>query len=167
MILGFSHPAIVVNDLERMIEFYEKAFNFRPLSQEFESWDNNPAIDAATGLNKSSVSGVMLAGHNCYLELFKFRSPEPDGVKPDCISAAGMGLRHLCFYTDDIPADYQRLLDLGAQTLGRPQCEKGIPAVYLRDPEGNIIELAEFPSKEENLVNLAGISQLQGYTIDV
>lgn len=80
MILGFSHPAIVVNDLERMIEFYEKAFNFRPLSQEFESWDNNPAIDAATGLNKSSVSGVMLAGHNCYLELFKFRSPEPDGV---------------------------------------------------------------------------------------
>lgn len=137
------------------------------MSQEFESWDNNPAIDAAIGLNKSSASGVMLAGHNCYLELFKFRSPESDGAKPDSISAAGMGLRHLCFYTDDIPGDYQRLLDLGVQTLGRPQCETGIPAVYLRDPEGNIIELAEFLSTEENLINLDGISQLQGYTIDV
>lgn len=167
MILGFSHPAIVVHDLERMIEFYEQAFNFRPLSQEFESWEDNPAIDAAIGLSGSSVTGAMLSGHNCYLELFKFHAPEPDGAEPESISAAGIGLRHLCFYTDDIPGDYKRLLALGAKTLGRPQCEKHVPAVYLRDPEGNIIELAEFPSKEENLINLDGISKLQGYKINV
>ena len=167
MILGFGHPAIVVNDLERMIEFYGKAFNFRPLSQEFESWEDNPAIDAAIGLSRSSVTGVMLSGHNCYLELFKFHSPEPGGADPESITAAGIGLRHLCFYTDDIPGDYDRLLKLGAKILGRPQCEKRIPAVYLRDPEGNIIELAEFPSPDENLINLTGISALQRYKINV
>ena len=165
MILGFSHPAIVVADLERMIDFYTKAFEFKPLSRQFESWDNNSAIDAAIGLNHSSVTGAMLAGHNCYLELFQFRSPCSDAVQPDAISAAGAGLRHLCFYTDDVSGDYHRLLELGANALGSPQAD--IPAVYLRDPEGNIIELAEFPSGIENLVNLEGISRLQEHTINV
>lgn len=167
MILGFGHPAIVVMDLELMTEFYVKAFGFSPLSEDFESWENNADIDAAVGLTSSAVSGRMLAGHNCYLELFEFRQPTSNATAPSQLRASDQGLRHLCFYSDDIELDFIRLLGLGATRLGTPKKEKGITAVYLRDPEGNIIELAEFPSDEENLINLSGIQSTQEHNIDV
>ena len=72
MILGFAHPAIVVKNLDRAINFYCQAFGFRELSEQFESWRDVPAIDAAIGLHDSAVRGRMLAGHNCFLELFQF-----------------------------------------------------------------------------------------------
>ena len=162
MILGFAHPAIVVRDLERVTRFYCDAFGFRVFSEANEGWCNNSAIDAAIGLNHSNVTGRMLAGHNCYLELFRFDSPSGSAPPPQTLNAAELGLRHLCFYTDDVELEYQRVIDLGGSPLGTPQKDRGITAVYLRDPEGNIIELAEFPSESEDLRNLPGVNCLQG-----
>ena len=109
----------------------------------------------------------MLAGHNSYLELFKFQRPKSTARPASELLASDQGIRHLCFYTDDLEADYNRLLSLGATSLGAPQKQQGIAAVYLRDPEGNILELAEFPSDEENLINLSGIQSTQEHHIDV
>ena len=162
MILGFAHPAIVVQDLERAVQFYCETFGFRVFSEANEGWRDNPAVDAATGLRNSDVTGCMLAGHNCYLELFRFDAPSNKAPSPHTFDAAGLGLRHLCFYTDDVEQEYQRVLDLGGLPLGTPQKELGVTAVYLRDPEGNIIELAEFPCESEDLRNLPGVSTLQG-----
>lgn len=162
MILGFAHPAIVVHDLERATRFYCEAFGFRMLSDALERWQDNPAVDAAIGLENSAAMGRMLAGHNCYLELFEFQRPASTAPAPKTLSAAALGIRHICFYTDDIEQEYQRLLELGALPLGYPQKKQGVSAVYIRDPEGNILELAEFPCEEENLQHLPGISRLQG-----
>jgi len=131
-------------------------------SQANEGWRDDPAVDAAIGLSNSDVTGCMLAGHNCYLELFRFDAPSNKAPSPHTFDAAGLGLRHLCFYTDDVEQEYQRVLDLGGLPLGTPQKELGVTAVYLRDPEGNIIELAEFPCESEDLRNLPGVSTLQG-----
>lgn len=162
MILGFAHPAIVVLDLERATQFYCDAFGFRKFSDADEGWYDNSAIDAAIGLDNSHVTGRMLAGHNCYLELFRFHKPLGTTPSPDTFNAAGLGLRHLCFYTDNVTQEYQRVIDLGGIPLGTPQRDRGITAVYLRDPEGNILELAEFPCESEDLRNLPGVSCLQG-----
>lgn len=161
MILGFAHPAIVVSDLERAVDFYCEAFGFRRFSSEHESWRDNPAVDAAIGSQGSAVAGCMLAGHNCYLELFEFAAPEQTGPDPGSLGAHEPGIRHISFFVDDVVSEYQRLLDLGAQALGVPQTQAGIMAVYIRDPDGNIVELTEFPSPEEDLRNLPGIAALQ------
>lgn len=34
MILGFAHPALVVDDLERAVEFYRDMFGFTEISRE-------------------------------------------------------------------------------------------------------------------------------------
>lgn len=162
MILGFAHPAIVVKNLDRAIKFYCQAFGFRELSEQFESWRDVPAIDAAIGLHDSAVRGRMLAGHNCFLELFQFEKPEATGPAPQELLAHELGIRHLSFFVDDIEAEYDRLVALGASPLGTPQKSKGIPAVYLRDPEGNIVELAEVPHPAEDLRQLPGVNKLQG-----
>lgn len=164
MILGFGHPAIVVRDLDAATQFYCEAFGFSVFSSESESWQNEPAVDAAIGVENSSAKGRMLSGHNCFLELFRFERPKSSAGDPRGDQPYDYGLRHLCFYVDDIEAEYERLLGLGAESLGTPQKKHGISAVYLRDPEGNIIEIAEFPNSREDLRNLPGVTRLQEFS---
>jgi len=162
VILGFAHPGLVVPDLEKARTFYERMFGFRHFCD--EGWQDNPVVDRAVGTSGSTCRGVTLAGHNCYLELFEFSSPEPS--LPDASDAGPHepGIRHLCFFVDDCRAEYQRLLELGGSPLGEPtDIGGGVYTVYCRDPFGNIIELAEFPSAEEDPRNLPGIESLGNY----
>ena len=73
MILAFAHPCLVVDDVELARSFYEKMFGFRVISN--EGWSDNPLVDGAIGSRNSSSRGYMMAGHNCYLELFEFATP--------------------------------------------------------------------------------------------
>mgnify|MGYP001823795949 FL=1 len=157
MILGFAHPAIVVPDLDRAREFYERMFGFRYLSD--ESWEDDPVADQVTGLARSACRGVMLAGHNCYLELFEFVRPE--ATPGPAQGPQAPGIRHLCFFVDNCRAELERLLSLGGKPLGEPaDVGGGAWVVYCRDPFGNIIELAEPPGPDEDLRQLPGVAEL-------
>jgi catechol 2,3-dioxygenase-like lactoylglutathione lyase family enzyme len=134
-------------------------FGFSVISK--EGWSKNPLVDQVIGCSDSSSRGYMLAGHNCFLELFEYDSPAQLGPEPAALGPQERGIRHLAFYVDDCRAEYQRCLALGATPLGTPAPEEsGINAVYLRDPCGNIIELSQIPSPEEEPTRLPGISQL-------
>ena len=161
MILGFAHPAIVVPDLDSAREFYEAMFGSRYFSD--EGWDNDAVADHVIGTKGSACRGVTLAGHNCYLELFEFSRPvEAPDRQP---APHAPGIRHLCFHVDDCRAEYLRLLGLGGQPLGEPtDIGGGVWTVYCRDPFGNIIELAELPSVDEDLRKLPGVSKLGDFS---
>lgn len=163
MILGFSHAAIVVPDVDKAREFYEKMFGFRYFCK--EGWENSTTVDNIVGIEGSASRGYMLAGHNCYLELFEFSRPAPSAPSPASLGPHEPGIRHLCFYVDNCRTEYKRLLMLGGNVLGEPTKNRsGVYIVYCRDPFGNIIELAEPPTPEEDLRNLPGIDSLGSYT---
>lgn len=163
MILGFAHPGLVVPDLEKARVFYEKMFGFRYFCD--EGWGNDATVDKAIGVTGSACKGYTLAGHNCYLELFEFSAPRQEGPAPEALKPHDLGIRHLAFFVDDCRAEYQRLIDLGGDMLGEPtDLGGGVYAVYCRDPFGNIIELAELPSKEEDPRNLPGVDSLGDYS---
>jgi catechol 2,3-dioxygenase-like lactoylglutathione lyase family enzyme len=162
VILGFAHPGIVVSDLEKARVFYEKMFGFRYFGD--EGWEDNATVDKAIGVAGSACKGYTLAGHNCYLELFEFSAPRQESPAPHAFKPHDPGIRHLAFFVDDCRTEYQRLLDLGGEVLGEPtDLGGGVYAVYCRDPFGNIIELAELPSKEEDPRNLPGVDSLGDY----
>lgn len=121
-----------------------------------EGWQNSPEADKAIGSQGSASRGVMMAGHNCFLELWEFSAPTQGDTSPSQLGPHEQGIRHLAFYVDDCEHEYQRLLSLGGQVLGSP--EGGV--VYCRDPFGNIIELCEVPSEQENPTILPGIDSL-------
>ncbi len=156
MILGFAHAALVVPELERAATFYQEMFGFQVLSR--MDWRDTPAVDAAIGLHGSAADSVMLAGHNCYLELFQFHSPPPyEQLKTP--RASDTGIRHLAFFVSDLPHEYERLIALGGKKLGEPVAnENGRLAVYARDPFGNLIELCEPPDDQEQLSALPGVN---------
>lgn len=163
MILGFAHPGLVVPDLEKAKTFYEKMFGFRHFCD--EGWQDSPVADKVVGVSGSACKGYTLAGHNCYLELFEFSTPNQDGPSPQTLGPHEHGIRHLAFFVDDCRAEYKRLLALGGDVLGEPtDIGGGVYTAYCRDPFGNIIELAELPSRDEDLRNLAGVSSLGDFT---
>jgi catechol 2,3-dioxygenase-like lactoylglutathione lyase family enzyme len=156
VILGFAHPGLVVPDLERAREFYQQAFGFRVIGT--EGWVDDPDLDRAIGLEGSAARGYMMAGQNCFLELWSYHAPKQSGPEPGSLGANESGIRHLAFYVDDCDAEYERLKRLGGIHLGEPVGQHGQGrAVYCRDPFGNLIELAEIRREEERLTNLPGI----------
>ena len=164
MILAFAHPGLVVPDLEKARQFYQQMFGFEVISN--EGWKDNPEMDHAIGLKGSSCRGLMMKGHNCFLELFEYDSPSTEAMSALNSNADTPGIRHLAFYVDDCKAEYQRLKDLGGIALGEPAGDdQSGYAVYCRDPFGNIIELAEIPSPEESPLILPGVSSLGRFTV--
>jgi catechol 2,3-dioxygenase-like lactoylglutathione lyase family enzyme len=162
VILAFAHPAIVVDDLERAREFYEKMFGFKVIGN--EGWSDNDLLDRAIGSRGSSCKGYMMAGHNCCLELFEFESPPQEATVKTMAGPHEQGIRHLSFYVDDCQHEYERMLALGGSVLGEPvDIGGGIHGVYGRDPFGNIIELCEIASPDEHPTSLPGIARLSDY----
>jgi len=163
MILAFAHPGLVVPDLERAREFYERMFGFRVMSD--EGWSDDPVIDRGIGSKGSASRGHLMSGHNCHLELWEFSAPDQQGPAPSTLGPHEPGIRHLAFYVDDCRAEYRRFLDLGGETLGEPvgDDEHGW-IVYCRDPFGNIIELCEIPTPDETPTELPGVDRLGDYT---
>jgi catechol 2,3-dioxygenase-like lactoylglutathione lyase family enzyme len=159
VILAFAHPGLVVPDLERAREFYERMFGFSVISK--DGWRDNPAIDGAIGLAGSASRGYLLAGHNCFLELFDFEAPAQMGPLPAELGAHECGIRHLAFYVDDCVHECRRLTALGGSVIGVPAGRRpDAVAVYCRDPFGNLIELAEIPEERERPTQLPGIKSL-------
>ena len=163
MILAFAHPAIVVPDLEQAREFYERMFGFRMLQP--EGWHAAPAVDRAIGASDSSARGYLLAGHNSFLELFEFSAPAQQGPDPARLGPQESGIRHLAFFVDDLDSEYHRFIELGGQPLGLlPEATDAPRAVYVRDPFGNIIELAEIVDQREDPRRLPGVTSLGDYS---
>jgi catechol 2,3-dioxygenase-like lactoylglutathione lyase family enzyme len=162
VILGFAHPGLVVPDLEKARSFYEEMFGFRHFCD--EGWEADATVDKVVGVAGSASKGYTLAGHNCYIELFEFSAPGQQGPSPGDLGPHEQGIRHLAFFVDDCRAEYQRLLELGGEMLGEPtDLGGGVYTAYCRDPFGNIIELAELPSNEEDPRNLPGVDSLGSY----
>ena len=160
MILAFAHPGIVVPDLDKAIEFYNKMFGFRVIGN--ESWEDSDAYDQAIGLKGSAARGVIMAGHNCHIEIFEYSAPEQTVAPPETFLAHETGIRHIAFYVDDPQKELYRLISLGGSELGR--LPEGGGAVYARDPFGNMIELCKIPSPEENPENLPGVKKLGDFS---
>lgn len=93
---------------------------------------------------------VMIKLGQFYLELFPAteNSPVPEA------SEAGQnypGWKHLAFKVDSIEHKLQELGELASLTLGPLEMDsfiKGMKVCWIKDPEGNIVELSEGYSDE-------------------
>ena len=162
-ILGFAHPGIVVPDLEKAREFYEKMFGFKAIAH--EDWERgNEFFDLGTGVEGTAARGYILKGHNCYLELFQYFSPWQVGPDPGSLGAHELGIRHLAFYVDDIHKEYERLSSLGGIHINPPVGDEQQGFVtYCRDPFGNLIELTTVGGPARPLPELDGVSSNGNY----
>ncbi len=141
MEMMWHHIAIAVEDLDNSRGFYQNILGF-----EIE-WENenytNIQFAKVVGLHDANAHVVMMKGHGTCLELFHYHFPEGERLplKRQC----DYGLTHFALVVDDLMSLYNRLLSAGVQFNSPPQeTRPGVCLTYMKDPEGNIIELVEY-----------------------
>jgi catechol 2,3-dioxygenase-like lactoylglutathione lyase family enzyme len=122
---GIAHMCFTVSDLDKSIEFYRDKMGFR------QAFDLN--------LNDGKVRGVYFhVGGRTFLELFE-GEPRPDG---------GNGsFSHFCIEVADIEKMVSALRGRGVEVSDPKMGQDGSYQAWVRDPDGNRIELHQYTSQ--------------------
>jgi catechol 2,3-dioxygenase-like lactoylglutathione lyase family enzyme len=143
--MRFAHTNIAAKNWKALADFYIEVFHCRVKPPERKL--SGPWLDRATGLPNVKLEGVhlILPGYNDNgptLEIFSYEDMQ--ACEP-CMPNRP-GLTHIAFEVDDVDRTLKQALENGAQLLGNvsKMTVNGVCSlkfVYLRDPEGNIVEI--------------------------
>ncbi len=141
----YVHTNLVARDWRRLARFYESVFGCVPVPPERDL--AGESLDEATGIPSAHIRGVhmLLPGYGANgptLEIFQY-DQVLDGVEP---AANRPGFAHIAFAVDDVHAIRAAVLAGGGGELGKLVTHEvsgvgWITFVYLKDPEGNVIEV--------------------------
>ena len=158
MIRGIHHVAVHVRDLDRMLAFYQEAFGFELVGEQF-SWSDDSFIDTIVDVPGSAARGAMLRAGTCYMELFQYSAPAPVSDRP--LQPFDKGYTHFCVDVTDIEDEYERLKGLGMTFSQAGPIDVGhVKTAYGRDPEGNLIEIQQ--TQEVCDFSLAALPPISG-----
>jgi glyoxylase I family protein len=125
----FSHVALNCRDMEAVERFYTRHFGFR----------------RARVIELGDDQIVFLKSGNVYLELFRATEPAPT-LPPENDGPKWPGVRHLAFQVSDVDAKLAELGPDARVNLGPLEFNVFIPGwrtVWVRDPEGNVVEISQ------------------------
>jgi catechol 2,3-dioxygenase-like lactoylglutathione lyase family enzyme len=138
---NWHHVGISVRDMQRALRFYRDLLGFEV---EWEHQDRGgPEMARVVGLADVRAHMAMLKGYGGRIELFLYDNPKgrEAGPRRQC----DFGLIHFGLTVQDIWALYEQLLAAGVEFNCPPQVLRpGVTATYMKDPEGNTIELVEY-----------------------
>jgi catechol 2,3-dioxygenase-like lactoylglutathione lyase family enzyme len=142
MITGLHHTGLVVSDLDAAIAFYTSQQAFAVASR-FDLADT-PENRAMLQLDDARARVAFLRGTLGAIELFEYA--EAGHCADPGREVYSAGIRHICLQQDLSDSLYDGFVRAGAASHSRPSgLGTGNSYVYIRDPEGNIIELEGVP----------------------
>lgn len=140
---SFVHVGLTVADIDRSVAFYQKYFGFKVLfTGQFPDgfFDAKPTLYR---LKEGAISKIAMieSPDGVAFELFQFLDQTPF-VPAEWNTP---GYHHVCLKVEDVNAKYQEMKADGVEFYFEPDY-KGDPAnnefwVFLKDPDGNMIEL--------------------------
>jgi len=148
-----EHVNIVVEDMERSRAFYVNLLGMR---QTLDTVLEGAWIEQVSGLKDVQARCVFCepSGDGVRFELLEYLSP-PGIQLADNGLANTPGLRHVALEVDDLDAWHSRLTAAGVEFVSVPvQVPFPLPGnirkrlCYLRDPDGVILEFAEYRAGE-------------------
>jgi glyoxylase I family protein len=151
MIRAIDHLNIVVSDLARSVKFYTEVLGFRKTHDVYMEGEWIEAIIGLRGV-KGLVAFVEPPEGGVRIELLEYRAPAgvelPENSRPNT-----RGLRHIAFRVQNIVAMTAKLRAAGVTLFSEPvRVPAGVvkfaagekTLVYFLDPDGVILELAEY-----------------------
>ena len=142
LIKSMNHTGFVVKDLDKSITFYRDIMGLE-LTSTYER-EGEP-ISQVVGYKSAHLKIAILSiedGHK--LELIQYMYPSGS----ECIELErnALGSTHLAFNVENIDETSRELVRQGAIKLNPPVVvAPGKVACYMQDPDGNWIELMEYP----------------------
>jgi catechol 2,3-dioxygenase-like lactoylglutathione lyase family enzyme len=139
------HTNLVARDWRKLASFYERVFGCEPVPPERTL--SGRWLEAATNVPGAQIRGIHLrlpgyGDSGPTLEVFQY-DPQAGAQEPS-VNCPGLG--HIAFAVDDVEHASQAVLAEGGRRVGDVVSQEipgagTIKFAYVRDPEGNIIEL--------------------------
>ena len=152
MIQAIDHLNIVVADMARSLKFYTEVLGFTKTKEAQLSGEWIERIVGLKGVRAQAVF-VELPGGGPRIELLRYAAPAGVALAENS-RANTIGLRHFALRVSDIAAMVAKLRAAGVEVFSEPvrvpdgvvEFEAGArkTLVYFLDPDGVIIELAEY-----------------------
>ncbi|EMA36539.1 Glyoxalase/bleomycin resistance protein/dioxygenase [Halococcus hamelinensis 100A6] len=135
--LTAHHTGITVRDLDESIEFYRDVLGLE-VAAEFTLSDEEFA--AAVAVEGATGKFAHLDAGGSRVELIEY---EPEGETVGETMVNQPGAKHLGLATDDVDGFYEGLPE-SVEALSEPRTTgSGSRILFVRDPEGNLVELVE------------------------
>jgi lactoylglutathione lyase len=124
--MRFGYTILYVRDVAASLDLYERAFGQR---RRFVH-ESGDYAELETGATTLALASRELARSNL------------PGVMEAAVADAPPAFE-VCFVTDDVPGAFERAVREGAEAVTEPQTKPwGQDVAYVRDADGNLIELA-------------------------
>jgi catechol 2,3-dioxygenase-like lactoylglutathione lyase family enzyme len=144
---GLAHTGLTVTDLERSIGFYRDELGFEVVMQQEKQ---GGYLGSIVGYPEAHVlmAHLALPGSAHRIELFQYLEP---ASAQRTTEPRDVGVTHVCLIVEDIQGLYGRLRASGGCSFLSPPVEvdtganRGGSALYLRDPDGILVELFQPP----------------------
>ncbi|WP_114577472.1 VOC family protein [Saliphagus sp. LR7] len=131
------HVGITVSDLDRCLGFYRDVLGLPVLDRFTVSGE---AFATAVGIEGATGRFVHLDADGARVELVSY---DPAGEERSRERVDQPGASHLGLAVEDVAAFYADLPD-DVETVSEPRTtETGSTILFVRDPEGNLVELIE------------------------
>ena len=143
-----DHVGITVSDVDRALGFYRDLLGLRVVA---DNTISEPAVAELLGLDSVKLRIVDLdSGDGRIVELLQY--VEPTGRQID-YESSDPATEHIAFTVDDLAAVRLRLAEAGVKIVSRKALTiddpggsfDGAICLYVRDPDGAILELVERP----------------------
>jgi len=143
-----DHVGITTSDLDRSLHFYVDLLGLRLLSRNLLS---GPDLAALLGFESVAIDNADLdSGDGRILELMQYVQPATARVTYQSSDAP---TTHIAFTVSDLATVTERLTEAGIEILSRRRLKihdpggawDGVQCLYLRDPDGVILELVQRP----------------------
>jgi catechol 2,3-dioxygenase-like lactoylglutathione lyase family enzyme len=139
-ITRLDHVSFTVSDIDRSAAFYA-LFGFEPHKDYISA---GPEVDDGADTERADMQ-IRWLRHPLggpMLELIRYLH-HPAGP---AAHNSKVGAAHLCFAVDDVRAAHAALGADGVRFLSEPhEDEFGVVWVYMRDPDGNAVEIIQDP----------------------
>ena len=149
--MKYVHTNIISKDWKRLAEFYIQVFECTlqpPARDQSGTW-----LEKGTGVKNAHLKGVhlLLPGYDTggpTIEIYSYQEVK----ETELLDANSRGFGHIAFEVDNVQAIYNKVIANGGSSLGdiSSNTVEGvglITFVYLRDPDGNIIEIQHWDRK--------------------
>jgi catechol 2,3-dioxygenase-like lactoylglutathione lyase family enzyme len=145
-IVAADHTGITVSNLERSLAFWRDVLGFEFSHRTHQSGELASEITGVPGA-ELSLAVVKAPGHK--IELLEYHAPK-SRKKANDRQPHDVGSAHIALTVDDLDAALDKISASGWRAAGTAQTlatgpNAGKRVVYVRDPDGNTIELMQPP----------------------
>lgn len=146
--IKFAHTNIVAKDWRKLADFYMTVFECRPLYPERNL--SGEWIESVTQIKDVAIKGIHLAlpgyENGPTLEIFEYNS---HSSTEEISQVNQQGFAHIAFQVEDVEAMLSNVLHNGGSQYGEVVTKEYesigmLKVVYVKDPEGNIVELQKW-----------------------